>query len=45
MKVFIQSVSNTLSEPTLSKIFSKSSSLMPKQVASSSRQMDQSGDC
>ena len=45
MKLFIQSVSNTLAEPTLPKIFSKSSSLMPMQVASSSRQMDQSGDC
>ena len=36
MKLFMQSVSKTLSEPTLSKIFSKSFSLMPMQVPSSS---------
>ena len=40
MKLFMQSVSNNLSEPTLSKMSSKSSSLMPKQVPSSSHLKD-----
>ena len=39
-ELFTWSVSNNLPDPTLSKMFSKSSSLMPRQVPSFSHQME-----